>query len=153
MLVQLLYASRALVPVTGEVASSILEASFRNNRAVNVGGTLFVGAGYFMQCLEGPRDAVNDTYARILRDPRHSRLTLLQYERIVQRRYAGWAMNYISEREAVHGILQRFMLEDRFDPFALDGTQAKTLLEALHENAINHSASRRFRRSLIAGLQ
>ena len=81
MLQRLVYYSRNAIPGTsGELErhiEQILETSRRNNEAVGVTGALMFNNGCFAQILEGPREAVEKTFERIQRDPRHSDVVLL----------------------------------------------------------------------------
>jgi len=53
------------------------------------------GGNVFLQALEGGRDAVNALYGRIVQDPRHRDVTLLDYAEIDERRFAGWRMGSV----------------------------------------------------------
>ena len=93
---RLVYVSRHR-PCGGEgaVARSlhdIVEVARRRNAAAGVTGALLHGARRFAQVLEGPRDAVLDTFERIRHDPRHDEVRRLRLERIGARAFAGWAM-------------------------------------------------------------
>lgn len=64
--VRLIYASRAAETFKPREVSIILAASQRNNPPLGVTGLLFLGNGFFFQCLEGSRTAVNKIYNKIL---------------------------------------------------------------------------------------
>ena len=91
-MIRLLYISTARERVTPELLAEILRVSRRNNDAAGVTGLLIVGGKRFLQALEGPREAVLATYARIQRDPRHFACVQLVSEVIAERQFAGWAM-------------------------------------------------------------
>lgn len=42
---------------------------------------------YFLQCLEGSRTAVNNTYQQILNDKRHHNVIMLNYTQIPEREF------------------------------------------------------------------
>ena len=133
-LVRLIYASRWNVPegrVLDEEVRKIVIASMNNNRLVNVTGLLLVHDGWFVQALEGPAQAVRDTYQRVAKDPRHSDVSLIDAAPAKARAFRDWNM---TERRltALQGpILARYGQAEKFDPSALDGEQAFGLLSSL----------------------
>jgi hypothetical protein len=69
----------------------IVRASIRNNRDVAITGLLLAHQGWFVQALEGPAKAIDDTYARILTDRRHSHPTVLANSP-AKRAFFNWNM-------------------------------------------------------------
>jgi len=61
---------------------------------VGVTGILLYRGGNFIQALEGPDDAVEATYQRIRRDPRHYGVYVLVDEPLDQRRFESWSMSF-----------------------------------------------------------
>jgi hypothetical protein len=94
---RLIYASRyaAGFPVLPEDQENeigrIVRASIRNNRDVAITGLLLAHEGWFVQALEGPAKAVDDTYARILSDDRHGHASVLA-DSPAKREFANWNM-------------------------------------------------------------
>lgn len=133
-LVRLIYASRWNVPeghVLDEEVRKIVIASMNNNREVNVTGLLLVHEGWFVQALEGPAAGVRDTYERVIKDPRHTDVALLDLAPAKARAFRDWNM---TERRltALQGpILAKYGQEETFDPSAMSGEQAFGLLSAL----------------------
>ena len=91
---QLVYISTARAPITAEMLEQILVASRRNNAAKGVTGLLVAGARRFLQALEGPEQAVLDTYAGIRHDPRHHALVLLTGRSTDVRSFGDWSMAF-----------------------------------------------------------
>ena len=89
---QLVYISSAREPIDPEMLDSILASSRINNERNGVTGLLVAGTRRFLQALEGPEQAVLDTYARIRTDPRHHAFVLLTGRTIEQRAFGNWAM-------------------------------------------------------------
>jgi len=89
---QLVYISTARQALTEGALQSILEVSRRNNGPVGVTGLLVGGGRRYLQALEGPDQAVLDTYARIRGDDRHFALVLLSCRRVEERSFGNWAM-------------------------------------------------------------
>ncbi len=91
---QLIYKSvAAAVPGEGELAD-ILRVSRRRNRSGQVTGLLLAGGGHFLQALEGPLLAVNDTFARIEADSRHRDIKVIVRREVAMRDFGTWAMAF-----------------------------------------------------------
>jgi hypothetical protein len=90
-LTQLIYTSRPFGFDEGTL-DDILISARRHNRANAITGALICRADLFMQLLEGPRDAVTATFARILRDDRHLDVALICSGDIAERRFPDWDM-------------------------------------------------------------
>jgi hypothetical protein len=91
-MIRLLYISTARQQPTPEMLADILRASRLNNSAVDVSGLLIVGGRRFLQVLEGPESAVQQTYDRIAKDPRHFAIVQLARDSICERQFPRWAM-------------------------------------------------------------
>lgn len=135
-LVQLIYCSRVAASVHGTAITSIVDVSRVNNARDGVTGALCFNANFFLQCLEGERGAVNDTYHRILRDPRHERAMLLRYEEVARRQFSDWSMAYLSSQALAPDLLLQFGRNDRFDPEQLGADGALEFLLALKAKSI-----------------
>lgn len=90
-LVQLVYMSRPAGIEPAQIGD-ILRVSRERNRALGITGTLISRADLFLQMLEGPRQAVSDTYARIVRDSRHDGILLVQMADAGGRLFPTWEM-------------------------------------------------------------
>ncbi|MET3666420.1 BLUF domain-containing protein [Caulobacter sp. 1776] len=130
---RLIYASRyAGGGDFGEVVRTIVNASIQNNRLVDVTGFLLAGEGRFLQWLEGPSAGVEETFARIGKDPRHDGVVTIADGRVDRRRFRDWNM-------AQHrlGVLDRPLLSEigleHFDPTGLDAARAEHLLVEVGE--------------------
>jgi hypothetical protein len=63
------------------------------NASVHVTGLLVLTDGmHYLQTIEGPPDAVDLVYARIVSDTSHAEFAVLCDEKIDQRAYPDWAM-------------------------------------------------------------
>ncbi|OIH94646.1 hypothetical protein BIU90_04280 [Curtobacterium sp. MCBA15_001] len=96
--------------------TELLHGSRLRNEALGVSGLLVAKGGRFMQLLEGPAWSVDDRYAAIARDPRHTALTSLIREDIDVRRFDGWSMAYRALDET------DLASEDGFSPFLSGGS-------------------------------
>ena len=111
-LVQIVYGSATTRPLTHEELVEILRVSQRNNAAVGVTGALLYTDGNVMQVLEGPAPAVEATYARITRDPRHRSVLRLVRGEVAERSFPDWSMGFCDpaalaegDRPAVRSLL------------------------------------------------
>ena len=137
MLVRLLYASRAVEPISSKVLDSILDESRAHNLAHGITGVLCAhedGNG-FLQVLEGARDEVNRLYNRIVRDPRHADVVLLDYTEIQERRFASWRMGRIDLGRVNPSTVLRYSERAELDPSSLAAQPALALLDELITNA------------------
>jgi Sensors of blue-light using FAD len=89
---QLVYISTSRIQVTATLLDSILAVSRINNDRAGVTGMLVAGTRRFLQALEGPEQAVMDTFARIKNDPRHHAFVLLTGRSIERRAFGDWSM-------------------------------------------------------------
>jgi hypothetical protein len=131
MLVRLLYASRAKVPLTPETIDAILAASRKDNPQLGITGLLCHSGDIFMQVLEGGREQVNQLYTRICQDTRHHDVVLLRYEEITERRFAGWTMGQVNLARVNPSTLLKYSERPVLDPYAVSGEVSMALLEEL----------------------
>ncbi|WP_298012543.1 BLUF domain-containing protein [uncultured Aquabacterium sp.] len=131
MLVRLLYASRAKVPLTPETIDAILAASRKDNPQHGITGLLCHSGDIFMQVLEGGREQVNQLYTRICQDTRHHDVVLLRYEEITERRFAGWTMGQVNLARVNPSTLLKYSERPVLDPYAVSGEVSMALLEEL----------------------
>jgi hypothetical protein len=91
---RLVYVSSAVEPFSETELERLLKKSRRNNESAGVTGMLLYKDGNFMQCLEGPKEAVQTLEARIRSDPRHRGMIVLLNEDDVQPDFGEWAMGF-----------------------------------------------------------
>lgn len=136
MLVRLLYASRAVEPVTPELLGAILRQSRTHNAAHGITGVLCCcSKGTYLQVLEGGRAQVNALYRRIVGDARHGDVELLAYHQIGERRFNGWAMGQVNVAKLNPGVLLKYSAQATLEPHQLSGQAALSLLEELAATA------------------
>lgn len=70
----------------------ILAVARRNNARNGLTGLLLFAEGNFIQALEGPGDALDATYKRILKDPRHKLIIELYRAPLERRNFPDWSM-------------------------------------------------------------
>ncbi|WP_354585910.1 BLUF domain-containing protein [Hymenobacter sp. UYCo722] len=91
---QVLYRSRATVPFSDDALWQLLEEARRFNVEHRISGMLLYSAGYFVQALEGPEEAVRDLYASIQQDTRHTQVVTVSAGQAADRHFAGWSMAF-----------------------------------------------------------
>lgn len=129
-LVQLVYASRMSRPLTMAELVRMLDIAKTRNACAGLTGMLTFGAEQFLQILEGPAEAVNALYGRLVIDPLHRDLVLLGYGPITARTFGDWSMGFYSLGD--DGLLaQAGLPTDRFDPSSMTLDQALRLLHAM----------------------
>ncbi len=91
---QIVYVSSARDLLSHDDLLGVLRVSRRNNAAVGVTGALLYTDGNFMQVLEGPREAVMETFDRIERDARHRGVLVMLRQEIEEREFPEWSMGF-----------------------------------------------------------
>jgi hypothetical protein len=130
MLVRLLYASRAVDTIGAALIDDILAQSHARNAERGITGILcaYQNGNVFLQALEGARSEVNELYNRIVRDPRHEQITLLDYAEIGERAFASWRMGRVDLNRVNVTTILRYSERSQLDPFSLGGKTALALL-------------------------
>ncbi len=67
-----------------------------NNERLGMTGFLMASGGLFYQVLEGPAEAIDEVFAKIEADGRHTDLLMLSSEEGVERFYPNWSMEVIN---------------------------------------------------------
>jgi hypothetical protein len=130
-LVRLIYASRLVSPLNRAGVHAILATAETRNATRQITGFLAVSQRYALQCLEGPRDAVNEIYNLIARDPRHERLELLHYSEPGRRAFARWHMGFSNELSSAAANSKRWHDDDGLNPFLVESDLIESVVEEL----------------------
>ncbi len=135
MLVRLLYVSRALDPDASAATDSILSVAREHNMANGITGILCYGGGIYLQAIEGGRNQVNNLYAQIVSDKRHTDVVLLNYEEIAERRFGGWTMGQVNLSKLNTSVVLKYSELPVLDPYTVSGHVSLALLEELMATA------------------
>ncbi len=131
-LVHCIYSSVQTHPLSEAELAQLVQDSRVSNRQHGITGILLHAKNTFFQVLEGPPDAVESLYAKILADRRHTRITRIIYERIAGRYFGDCLMNLAtlspSELDALIGEGDPKRREQLLA--GLDEGRAKRLLRA-----------------------
>jgi len=139
-MVRLIYVSRMTEECDMEAIQQILAVSRKKNRARGITGILCYDPAFFMQCLEGPREPVNELYADILRDPRHEDVVLLEYCETLDRKFANWSMAFLTADNVNPDTLKKYAKKGKFDPFPLRAAEACEFLVQIAAQGANYLA-------------
>lgn len=107
-LVRLIYASKISSGFGPKDIENILQSARTYNVKTNVTGMLCFSNDYFLQCLEGSRTAVNNTYQQILNDKRHQNVIMLNYTQIPEREFETWSMGYVPQSKLTESLISSF---------------------------------------------
>lgn len=116
-LIRLIYVSTACHEATTAELDAILASAVRHNEADGVTGMLVYADGGFMQVLEGEEEAVDATFRRVERDPRHTDVFVLERTPIPERSFGRWSMGLrrIGANDAVRNPAYASFFEGGFD--------------------------------------
>ena len=135
MLVRLLYVSRALDPDASAATDAILAVAREHTMANGITGILCYGGGIYLQAIEGGRNQVNNLYAQIVSDKRHTDVVLLNYEEIAERRFGGWTMGQVNLSKLNTSVVLKYSELPVLNPYAVSGHVSLALLEELMATA------------------
>ena len=128
MLVRLIYVSRPTQNLGIYEVNEILQISKKNNARDHITGALIYSDHVFLQCLEGPRNEVNQTYQRIGKDERHMDCVLLQYEHVDARLFGRWDMGSIQFKAEHNPVVMKYSAHGYFDPYGMNSRQCEMFM-------------------------
>jgi hypothetical protein len=91
-LISLTYASRSADCFHEHEIPDLLQQGRVANAKQEITGMLLYISGSFLQVLEGQPEMIDAVFSRILRDKRHTQVTLIARESIPERAFEGWTM-------------------------------------------------------------
>lgn len=94
-MIQLLYVSTATRPFDDAKLRALLGLARERNSQAGITGALLHQEGSFLQILEGPTEPVEALYAKLGRDARHQRVTLLARNEIQDANFPDWSMGFV----------------------------------------------------------
>jgi hypothetical protein len=90
----LIYVSHAADGLKSSDLHDILKKAHEVNANLGITGLLLYKNKRFMQLIEGQEDTVRGLYQKILQDPRHRDLIVLQEDTEPERQFPGWSMAF-----------------------------------------------------------
>lgn len=128
-LVRLIYVSVMTEACDTEALENILKISRDNNTKKGITGVLCYDPSFFLQCIEGPREIINQLYTNISRDSRHQYLTILEYADVTVRIFGDWSMGFLPSSVLDQGLLEKYAPNStKFNPYILNGKQVRNFL-------------------------
>jgi hypothetical protein len=116
--IRLVYHSTSAIPdypeVVGLALDDILEAARNRNVQCGCSGALIYADRQFLQVLEGPVAAVDETLERIMQDKRHTNVRLIARVPAQELLFERWPMAFLSEPE-LRPMLKQVGLNGTFD--------------------------------------
>jgi hypothetical protein len=133
MLVRLMYASRAAAGLDNEEVAAILRHSRAANARDGITGALCLcnSGRLFIQVLEGGREAVSRRYNRIAADARHADVTLLQFDEVAERRFAGWSMGQVNMARLNQALILKYSETGNLDPWSVPGRATAAMFDEM----------------------
>jgi hypothetical protein len=120
---QLIYRSQPFGFDNAMLAGILLEAR-RNNLRDDITGALICRHDLYLQLIEGPADAIDALYGRIVADDRHVDVRLLLMGDVTERMFPTWAMlddeapsMFWSPTEVAEGALEETSSEELREAF------------------------------------
>lgn len=125
---RLVYHSRIAADLDAAALATLVETSRARNVAAGITGGLILYRGVFMQALEGDSVAIGDLFLRLLDDPRHEGVTLVQLAPVGERLLPDVWLTLLDDEEAIEELLARYDVRTPFDPRALDAESMTRLI-------------------------
>lgn len=126
--IRLIYVSTVTETFNQSDIELILERAKKFNLKQGITGALYFNNEYFLQCLEGDREKINLLYNSIIKDERHNKVVILDYQEIQSRDFQDWAMGYIPISSITKPLVLKFSSASDFNPYQLSGSSAYMLL-------------------------
>ncbi|MEO0752067.1 MAG: BLUF domain-containing protein [Pseudomonadota bacterium] len=101
------------------------------NMHLGLTGLLVEYSGIYLQVIEGRRSEVSTLLNSMIRDTRHSRLTIVRAEQIDQRFFDKFEMNHIGEDAVSEKYVRLHFPDQAFCPVQLTGNQLWTFMADL----------------------
>lgn len=92
---RVVYVSTAAPDLSEDAVKAIAEDAQRNNQRRGLTGLMAFNGLNFIQALEGAAADVDDVFAAIRRDKRHSGVIALIEEPCLERQFPDWRMRYV----------------------------------------------------------
>lgn len=123
-LYRIIYCSRNTMKARGDALvvdlKRILATSIRNNHAAGITGGLVFDRNYFVQVLEGAPKVVTRVFSRIMNDPRHTDIMLIEAKPVVERTFAAWTMDYGGHAALFDALRLSAKADGVIDPARID---------------------------------
>ena len=136
-LTRLIYVSTVADFISESSLEDILKKARLHNAKNGMTGMLCFNNNYFIQCIEGSRESVNETYNKIVTDTRHSNIVIIEYCEIHSREFSSWDMAYVPATKNMGPINLKFSTSTEFNPYNIPGAAAFQMLLELRNSLIS----------------
>ena len=110
-----------------EILDEAVDFNYRND----VTGVLYYGHGYFVQCLEGQKDTIDDLfYTKIVKDDRHVNCEILYYAECKDNLFSQWSMKFSPVNQNITDFFMKYHLEE-FNPYLLTAETTENFISVL----------------------
>lgn len=141
VLVRLTYVSRSTSALSSAGLAAILEQARANNLPRGITGTLCFNSDLFLQSIEGSRPVINRLYNKLLVDPRHSSVQLLELVEISERQWADWSMGYAVPSADNRAVFLKYSAQAQFQPYTMRAPAVLKLMNDLQVRALAEQAA------------
>lgn len=90
----LVYESIANQEMSDDNLKELLATARLKNALLDITGMLLFKNRFFMQALEGEKDAIEKIFDKVMKDPRHSEVLIIYKKPITERRFPEWQMGF-----------------------------------------------------------
>jgi hypothetical protein len=111
--------------------ADLIGVAYANNRRDDITGGMIHDGKWFAQVLEGDERAVTCTFERILRDPRHSDVSLVTMQPIATRHFPFAWMTAAAWSEDNSDLFMHYSGDRFFDPEIITADRLNDLVEAV----------------------
>lgn len=98
-MLRIIYTSRIRGSFSKVDLQRLANTAYVNNKAAGITGVLLHSKSHFLQCIEGPNQAVIDVFSKIVCDERHFDVVLLERMGIKSRMFSDRPLSLISVRD------------------------------------------------------
>ncbi len=133
---RIIYKSKSVAPVDWPLVQQILHNSEQNNRENDISGVLIATLSHFLQFIEGTYEAVNSTFMRIVKDPRHHDIKLVCFSVIDGRIFKEWGMRGLGvfdfNKELEQQLISKYGEEQGSVKFPIEDWLALSLINDIN---------------------
>jgi hypothetical protein len=145
-LYRFLYCSNYALQSSGAALATelkrILGSAVRHNETDGISGGLVFSRNHFVQVLEGDQKAVARTFSRIMTDPRHNEIILIETKPIAERMFAAWSMGYAGNSALFDTIRDSMTAAGVIDPSRIDADALVASLHRVVQSEMNMASTR-----------
>ena len=129
---RLIYKSRSKKSLDWDIVKSITAEREEYNSAKGITGVLLASRTHFLQVIEGNFEDVNAVFRRIVRDERHTDMSIISFSVMDARLFSAWGMRGIGtfdfNRKLESELMHKYGEEEGGVHFPLEEWQALALI-------------------------